>query len=556
MKILLAQLLVLLVTNVSAQDVVFDWVGSIAWADGFSGEFEIDSDGNIYNVGTYYETVDFDFGPSNYTLTNNGTAHQYIQKMTTDGDLIWAYSLDGMPRSMALDSLDNLYVLGDFSYQSDFDPGHGVENVVPNGIYDAFLLKIDPNGNFVWVKIISGPQEIMPSDIAIEHDNIYFIGAYEGTVDFDPSANVYARTAIGNTDLFIQKMDLDGNYIWTKFIEGASSIVGERLVVDNSGNVCLTGRFYEDFDFDPSAASFVMTSAMGAGTPFLEKLTPNGDFLWAKPIVGFSGFSTADYNSVRADGSDNLYLFGTYSTMYSGGNGTFYSNPHEGFVHKLDANGNFLWEKTVGGDFATRIMDGVLDEYGDIYFTGFFLGTNDFDPSSADYLLTSNGSNDIFVEKLAANGDFVWAMSYGGTGYDLSRSIKMNDEGDLFVRGEFKSIDIDFDPSDGHAIVTSPTGCANTFIQKFSQPTLTLSENTIERDFLMYPNPSSGKVNMDITSSETSQLVVTDVQGRVCYEDANFVSGKHLVNLDLKPGMYSVQVSNAKGRFIRQLIVQ
>lgn len=557
MKRLSTLLFLMLISNIHAQDVQFDWAGALINASSLSVDIEFDGNGNVYNVGIFNETQDFDFGTSNYTLTNGGSMEQYIQKMTPDGNLIWAYALDGRPKSIAVDSLGNLFILGEFNSESDFDPGVGTVNVMPQGGDDAFLLKIDPNGNFLWVKIIGGPAYVFPSKMALKNESIYFVGTYEGTVDFDPSANVYERTSTFSTDLFIQKMDLDGNHVWTKFVEGNSMITAEGIAIDNSGNVCFQGRFYDDFDFDPSASTYMMSSTIGTGTPFIEKLTSNGDFLWVQPFNTSISISGADFGAVKVDAADNLYLFGSYSSFYTVNNGTtFYSTARKGIVQKLNANGDLLWEREISGDSHVYIEDGDLDEYGNIYFTGFYNNTCDFDPSSATFLLSSNGDKDIFIEKIASTGDFMWAMSFGGTAGDEGRSIKLSADGAIYTKGDFRSINIDLDPTDGQFLVSAPGGCSNVYVQKFNQPTLSLLENNLENELYIFPNPSNGKVTIDVQTAGKGFLCVSDVQGRLCYENANLASGTAQINLNLTPGVYSIQLSNVRGSLVKKLVVQ
>ena len=115
---------------------------------------------------------------------------------------------------------------------------------------------------------------------------------------------------------------------------------------------------------------------------------------------------------------------------------------------------NYAWAKRMGGastDFALSI---AVDGSGNVYTTGIFVGTADFDPGAGTANLTSLGSYDIFVSKLDASGNFVWAKSMGGTGPDYGYAIAVDGSGNVYTTGDFQGT-VDFDPSAGTANLTS-----------------------------------------------------------------------------------------------------
>ncbi|MBK8619436.1 MAG: SBBP repeat-containing protein [Anaerolineales bacterium] len=82
------------------------------------------------------------------------------------------------------------------------------------------------------------------------------------------------------------------------------------------------------------------------------------------------------------------------------------------FISKLDSNGNYVWAKSMGGtdyDYANGIS---VDSSGNVYTTGTFLNTVDFDPGPNDANLSSVGWNDIFISKLDGSGNYVWARAW------------------------------------------------------------------------------------------------------------------------------------------------
>ena len=141
-------------------------------------------------------------------------------------------------------------------------------------------------------------------------------------------------------------------------------------------------------------------------------------------FAGQFGGTSNDYgNSIAVDASGNIYTTGyfagtvdfdpsagTYNLTSAGGNDIF--------ISKLDASGNFVWAKQLGGTNDEKGNSIVVDASGNIYTTGNFAGTVDFDPGAGTFGLASTGNYDIFISKLDASGYFVWAKKMGGTSSD------------------------------------------------------------------------------------------------------------------------------------------
>ena len=178
---------------------------------------------------------------------------------------------------------------------------------------------------------------------------------------------------------------------------------GNSIAVDGIGNVYTTGRFKGTADFNPGAGTFWLTSAGGYDI-FISKLDASGNFLWAKRMGGTNDDSGW---SIIVDGSGNVYTTGYFTGMadFDPGAGTFWltSAGYEIFISKLDASGNFIWAKKTDGTISDIGMYIAVDGSGNVYTTGSFDGTADFDPGAGTFNLTSAGNSDIFVLKLGCN---------------------------------------------------------------------------------------------------------------------------------------------------------
>ena len=304
-------------------------------------------------------------------------------------------------RSMAVDTFGNIYITGQFYGTTDFDPGAGEFNLTCAGAIDIFVQKLDVNGNFLWAKQMGGSGFDDGLSIALDASgNVYTTGNFEGIVDFDPGAGEANLISSGSYDIFVQKLDTNGDFLWAKQMGGPNFDRGQSIVVDTSGNVYVTGMFYGAADFDPGEETANLTSA-------------------------------GDYDI---------------------------------FVQKSDTDGNFLWAKQIGGNEWDQANSITIDASRNIYITGFFTGSADFNPGQETENLTSAGYQDIFVQKLNTNGGFIWAKRIGGADGDEGKSIAVDNAGNVVLTGFFRET-ADFDPGEGTANLTS-TGSADIFVQK------------------------------------------------------------------------------------------
>lgn len=134
-------------------------------------------------------------------------------------------------------------------------------------------------------------------------------GYYRNTVDFNVLGGGYPLTTNGNNEIFIRKDEPNGNFIWAKSIGGSGDEYPYNISADNSGNVLVTGRFTGTVDFDPNASVYNLTSNGGLDI-FILKLDPSGNLLWAKNL----GSSSSEYwESIEADQIGNVYVTGNFS---------------------------------------------------------------------------------------------------------------------------------------------------------------------------------------------------------------------------------------------------
>jgi hypothetical protein len=451
----------------------FDWVKSIggSLAEQTRSMF-VDAFGNVYTMGRFSGTVDFDPGSGMLNLTSNGGTDVFIQKLTSSGNLVWAKSFGGTGNdigfSISLDASGNLYTCGMFQRTADFDPGSGTVNLTANGGVDVFIQKLTSSGNLVWAKSFGGSSDDYAASISVDATgNVYTTGRFQGIVDFDPGTGTVNLTSNGSYDVFIQKLTSSGNLVWAKSFGGSSTDEGISLSLDASGNVYTSGYFVGIVDFDPGSGAVNLTSNGGTDV-FIQKLTSSGNLVWAK---SFGGTGIDIGFSISLDTSGDVCTTGSFegTVDFDPGSGTVNSTSNGGtdvFIQKLTSSGNLVLAKSFGGtlnDVGTSIS---LDATGNVYTTGRFHGTVNFDPGSGAVNLTSNGGTDVFIQKLTSSGNLVWAKSFGGSSSDNAASIFVDASGNIYTTGYFSGT-VDFDPGSGTVNLTS-NGSSDVFIQKLA----------------------------------------------------------------------------------------
>lgn len=398
-----------------------DALGNFIWAKRIGGSsfdysysIAISVSGDIYSTGYFVGSSDFDPGLSNFILTASGTANLFISKLDPDGNFIWAKQIGGKTTydpiygfSIALDAQENVYTTGQFNGTVDFDPGNSLFELTSSGISGIFVSKLNSDGNFIWANQMSGGDgDNYGISIAVDvNGNVYTLGNFNGKIDFDPGPGVYNLTA-ALREIFICKFNSNGNLIYAQHRGSAGGDnFGNSLVLDNQGNVYFAGKYSGIVDFDPGISTYNLISNFGTFDAFISKLDPQGNLVWA---YGLGGDFDQGANAITLDKDGNLYVAGffNFSTDFDPGPATFILTPVNSlsasdiFISKFDPSGKFLWAGQIGGSQNKNVSSISSNSNGDIYITGNFTGTTDFDPSFGIYNQISTGNNDIFLLKL------------------------------------------------------------------------------------------------------------------------------------------------------------
>ena len=298
-------------------------------------------------------------------------------------------------------------------------------------------------------------------DIILDSEgNSYTTGNFYGTVDFDPGPGVFNLTSNGEFDIYLQKLDAQGNFLWAIAMGSSLFDSGESVTVDKDDNVLLTGYFQADMDADPGAGTHLLNNNGGEDI-FIVKFSSTGQLIWGHAI---GSTNSQQGNCVITDSLNNVYITGEYSNTvdFDPGIGTFNlssmgAGSYNVYILKLDATGGFQWVKELDGPTNIQGSEITIDPFQNIIISGLFGGIVDMDPGPGIANINSDSTGSFFLLKLDYNGNYIWAKEFGSSSelgnHNIFR-LTTDQYGSIYTAGEFIG-NTDFKPGPGVFALTS-----------------------------------------------------------------------------------------------------
>lgn len=419
-----------------------------------------DDENNVYFVGGFSETVDFDPGPGSLELTSPSSFDMFVSKQDAEGNLIWTKSFGGdahyLLRKVELYNNEFLYVTGQYKADLSIETLSGTTVLEAEGEFDLFLAKLTLDGDVVWATGMGGPGPEFIQALAVDTlGNPYCTGYFQETVDFDPGPGSAISTAVGMVDIFIVKFDSDGEFQWHQTHGSPENDEGYGITIDQDNNVAICGRLSGDHDFNPAEDGGEVTVVEDVS--FILKLDSDGNYVWVKSIVGTEpNFA----EGIASDSEGNFIIVGGYFGVadLDPGPGEELSESYgnaDVYVLKLNTDGDLIWNKHFGGVTAEQLQVVEVDESDNIYTGGYYSATVDFDPGpEGEDFYTGAGYQDICVSKFDSDGNYLWARVAGSYSEDRVYGLTIDSENQVSVVGVF-SVTVDFNPYDGEANLSS-----------------------------------------------------------------------------------------------------
>lgn len=347
-------------------------------------------------------------------------------------DCFWAKGGNGSnteeATDVATDDLGNVYITGTFE-SSSITFGSITLNASSGNNF--FVVKYDAAGTVLWAKTASGIAQ--GYGITTDASGNILVSGY-----FDGASTIFSGITVtnqGGGDAFILKYDTDGNIIWAKSVGGVSNAeYAYDISTDLANAVYITGRFASS---TMTIGSTILTNQGTSGPDiFIAKFDSLGNVLWAD---GPGGNYIDIANGITCDNDTNIYVTGSFSsdaitfgstTLLGQGTGATSM-----FVAKYDSTGAVVWANAKQGFPTGEILGFDINSDGlNFYIQGEYACSVDFGNDT----IIADGQ-DAFTAKYDADGNAVWAKSYGGSNTDYSRGITTDTSGNVYTIGHFTS---------------------------------------------------------------------------------------------------------------------
>ncbi len=424
----------------------------------------IDDSSNVYVCGVFSGTIDFDPGAGSYMLTSNGGNDAFIQKLDSNGVFIWAQQIGGAgddgAMNLVLDDSADVHIVGNFNGTVDFDNGSGTAELINGSQFsDGFMLTLDRNGGFEDVFHLRGNGPMSADAIAIDtSENVYVTGNFSSFINFDDAVGTTTIVAFsdGARDPFAIKVDAQGDGVWGKVFEGPGFDIGTSIAVNDDQDVFVGGFFVDSVDFDPSVSQQNILSN-GNEDAFVLCLDSLGELEWVNTFGSTSSdrVDAMDWNNGRLSATGSFRETVDFDPGATISNHTS-SGGADVFALTLNGDGDYLWSRAFGAGSADEGFGVEIDDASNVYLTGYFNSTVDFDPSAEVFTLTAQEC-DVFIQKLDQNGDFQWVRKCGSPGHDVGRSVAVSPSASVYNSGFFVQT-CDFNPGPGVANATAVGG--------------------------------------------------------------------------------------------------
>ena len=331
-----------------------------------------------------------------FLAIERATRRVEIAKHGPDGALLWSNLIRtgtafNTGYSLALTADGGVVVAGAFTGSTDFDPGEGSTTLTATkGRRSLFVAEYDADGELVWAQAVTGKGNFLPAAVAVRGEQIVVAGSFNGTLDFDPGDGVFNLKSAGSYDVAVVRFDADGQWLSAGRIGGRSDDRARDVAIDSAGRVHLVGQFKKTIDADPGSGVLALTSA----------------------------------------------------------------GSNDGLIVRFDVAGDVEWAGRIGGRGDDAIMAVAIGLDDEVWLGGQFSKTADLDATDQVWSAVSAGRRDVFLTKLDAQGDLLFAGALPARGNQYLTAIATTPDGGLLVTGPYVT-GLDLDPGPGQLGLTA-----------------------------------------------------------------------------------------------------
>jgi hypothetical protein len=466
------------------------------------------------------------------TSPNFGDMDFWVVQLNATNTIEWQNSFGGIAsdylvRIIEVDN-DNFMIAG------SSNSGITGNKTAPNlGGNDFWIIKIDNSGNEIWQKSFGGSGEDYLNDIITLSDgSILMAGASNSPISGDKS-----EPSNGGMDMWIIKLDQNGNILWDKTIGGSANDGASTIALDESENIYLSGTSSSPISGDKTEASY-----NGSSDIWVVKLNSSAEVIWDRTIGG----DLTELSSALIYRENNLYAIGNSFSGVSGTKTDTSRGSSDYWITKLNELGDILEDKTYGGNQLDQLTDAKVTSTGELILTG-----TSSSSISGEVLSDSYNSSDDFWT-LVVDKDNLNLMSqyrYGGSASEVIPTIIEAENNSLFIFGGSDS------PVSEDKTIDSK-GLTDFWIIELSTD-LSNTSFDFENSILAYPNPASHQVFFsNLKATEKYTVVIYDVMGRTKLTQQIDDQNTEINIEELKSGTYTLQIQYDNEVTYLKLVIQ
>ena len=477
--------------------------GDFIWAKGIDGTtlatngdtWVADKNGSTYIAGQFTEQLDVDPSLNSHILSSNGIMDFYVMRLDQNGEFMWGNSFGGIAHDnvhgIDIDSMGNCYLNGSFNSTIDFDPGPDSVIVNPVGTYDSFILKLDKNGNFLWVKTIESSAisgSYFSTLKVTDAGHIYFLDWYSESTDLDPGPGIHQISPSAPNSCFFIRFDTNGDFI----------TANELSFLGVSGG--LGGAVLGDFEIDDSGSTYL------------------GGRMWGTIPLEIDQVAVL----MESDGLSN-----------------------DAFIVKLDSGGEIIWAKRDGGPNPEQINDLFYSTNGEIYCAGHIAwGGGLFNPGPT--VVAEMGGAGFFVQKISSDGDYLSVRGAdNGAGSIWANGITLSSDGSIYTCGGMMGV-VQIDSNNVSSEYSSNINLgSDLWIMKLTET----QDEPIELDYAVFPNPFSNELTIQLDKlHDLVTIQMIDLSGQLLMEKSYDHQTNILINCkQLSSGVYFIKIVLSDG---------
>lgn len=481
--------------------------GNLLWTTYFGGQgfdhiedLAITETGEIVGVGFTSSLTGIATSGAYQTQkgSNNDNDAGFICKYSPSGQLLWSTYLSGSiidrVEAVTVDSQGHIYVVGN-SQSPDMATENAFQTEVALYTLNGFIAKFSPDGELIWYTYFGGTESDQIDDIAIDNNNeLVFLAHSRGSSGL-ASENAEQETSVGYS-LILGKFDLDGQRIWSTYLDGEGDERYGKLAIDNNNDIIVAGRTSSLTGISTEGA-FMETNPESGTAQFIAKYSNDGNKIWGTYLS--TPINDQDIGDIRCMNSSIYYTFT--------GN-----ESHQNFI----------------------------------------IGDNPFQPVFNN---GGTGDMDAILLKLSDDGLPVWGTYFGGNGFEVFPFIvPLNGGNEFIVAGGTSSSDFYGNDESWQGTFS---GSAKIFLAQLSDLTVSLGSELDKRtDILLYPNPSNGSFTLswDESYGDYGELMVINNIGQTVYKSK--ISSLSKIDLALPSGFYNVILEQQGRAYSKKIIIE